>query len=81
MNITKRKDRLAAMIRVLGDPNIHLVTYNPRDGKTRYAIVSGEKDYFGGRRLATAVGLAEAERMVEAFAEGYRRGFTAAKGD
>lgn len=29
----------------------YLTTYSPGDGKTRYAIVKGSDNYFGGRRI------------------------------
>jgi hypothetical protein len=32
----------------------HLTTYSPGDGRTRYAIVKGVPDYFGGDRLLWA---------------------------
>ena len=52
----------------------YLAEHSPGDGKTRYAIVQGVDDYFGGRAVAHALGLSEAEVMVRAFAAGVEAG-------
>jgi len=75
MSAKERRERLEKRLEAIAGPGVWLVGYGPGDGRTRYAIVTGERDYFGGQRLAwTGGGLRAAEEMVEAFLAGYRLG-------
>lgn len=49
----------------------HLCTYSPGDGVTRYKIVSGDNDYFGGHAVQTVLGISAARDMVSAFLAGW----------
>jgi len=74
-NPTERKKRLHRILAALPGRPVWLAEYGPGDGRTRYTLVSGSPDYFGGQRIAWAEGLAEAERMVEAYVAGRRDGW------
>jgi len=67
--VTSRKARL---MRLAKEAGLHVATYSPGDGVTRYRFFKSKKpvSYFQQTGLYTALGLLEAE----AWLSGYRRG-------
>lgn len=66
ITISERRARLISIARRYG---IHVETYSPGDGKTRYRFFRSRKpvDYFGGTALYTALGLSEAEAWLAGY--------------
>jgi len=75
MTPTDRRHRLQRLLDALPGEPAWLVEHSPGDGKTRYALVKGMPDYDGGWRIGWAVGLREAERMVEMYVRGRQDGW------
>ena len=63
-----RKD----ILRRAGLLGLHVTTYNPGDGATRYRFSREDWDYFalGGNNSFTALGLKEADAMLDGYLYG-----------
>ena len=52
---------------------LHIDTYSPGDGVTRYRFFTEPSDYFAGRGTYTALGLGEARVFVTGWSQGWHR--------
>jgi len=72
---TSNTDLLKELEGKLERAGFSLTTYSPGDGATRYRISPGGLGYFEHAGLSSALGLAEAVIMLQAFLIGYLWGY------